>query len=894
GDVVGESLFERYPDDTELLTNVRKTLVGEAVTFESHVASTGQYFDNIYTPIYDANNELNGMIGLAIDITDRKHTERVLITNEQRLRMIVANLPVVIFTTDKDGIFTLSEGKALAEIGLAPGQVVGQSLFTLYKDLPSISEATQRALDGESIVVEAQVAGQVYENYISPLYDESDRINGVLGVAYDITERKQAAEQLQHTNTRLAKLNKLDNELKAVDSIDGVLTCVADYFGHFGRGAAFGLNYIDLDEHNTPEYATFIATHLDKPGMQHAPIGKRTHLDEFPSADIWLANRHEATFFMDAANDTRLDAEERGFFQAIHRESIIFIPLINQNRWVGVVTVGWEQRQPLTDELIELCASLPTALAPVVEVMRLVGELEQTLAERTQDLQQSQALLNGFFSHAPGCVWVKDLDLRFMMANQASEIFYGRAAKDVIGLSDLDIFDNLTADGYGQAERTVIASKQAITLEENAPSSLGIRNLITTKFPIFDKAQRLIAVGGFSTDITDMQRKVHESQNLLRLVIDNMPGIVVWKDRDLNFMGSNKKFAEIAGFASPDDLIGKTDFDTTTNHEAAQGYRRDDLEVIRSGQAKLNFEEVSPADESAWLRTSKLPLRDEQGEVIGLLGLAEDITEQKAAAEKLQAYRDQLSKAEAELDITKRIQELLIPSNSELEAINNLDIAGFMSPAEEVGGDYYDVLHYGDGLTIGIGDVTGHGLESGLLMLMTQTAVRTLIASGEHDPARFFEVLNVTLYDNLQRMQADKSLTIARLDYRGVDQGGTLRISGQHEHLLVLRQSGEVEVVDTLMLGLPVGLEPSVERYIAEHSLSLAHGDGVVIYTDGITEAENVNAEQYGLERLCGVVSKYWHQPAQSISEQVVADVNAHIAGHTIYDDMSLVVLKQQ
>ncbi|MEM7739047.1 MAG: PP2C family protein-serine/threonine phosphatase, partial [Deinococcota bacterium] len=253
-----------------------------------------------------------------------------------------------------------------------------------------------------------------------------------------------------------------------------------------------------------------------------------------------------------------------------------------------------------------------------------------------------------------------------------------------------------------------------------------------------------------------------------------------------------------------------------------------------------------------------------------------------------------LANAKAELDITKRIQELLVPSNSELEAIHNLDIAGFMSPAEEVGGDYYDVLYYGNGLTIGIGDITGHGLESGLLMLMTQTAVRTLIASGEHNPARFFEILNMTLYDNLQRMQADKSMTIARLDYQDADQGGTLRISGQHEHLLVLRHSGKVEVVDTLMLGLPVGLEPSIEQYIAEHSLSLSRGDGVVVYTDGITEAENKHAEQYGLERLCGVVSKYWHQPAQSISEHVVADVNAHIAGHTIYDDMSLVVLKQQ
>ncbi|MEM7738676.1 MAG: PAS domain-containing protein, partial [Deinococcota bacterium] len=626
GDVVGESLFERYSNDTALLTNVRTALAGEAVTFESYTASTRQYFDNIYTPIYDADGELSGMIGLAIDITDRKHTEQALVSNEQRLRMVVANLPVIIFTTDKEGVFTLSEGKALVGLGLAPGQVVGLSLFTLYKDMQGVSEAAKRALEGESIVLETQVAGQVYENYISPLYDESDNINGVLGIAYDITERKHAAQQLEHNNIRLAKLNDLDNELKTVNSIDGILACVADYLGPLGRGAAFGLSYIDLDNQGRPEWATFTATHLDQANIQHSPIGTRTHLDKFPGADIWLANMHEATFFMDIANDTRLDNDTKRFFKSLHRESAIFIPLINQNRWIGVVTVGWEHQQPLMDELVELCASLPTALAPVVEVMRLVGELEQTLAERTQDLQQSQALLDGFFTHAPGAVWVKDLDLRFMRANNASEIFYNKPASEIIGLSDADIFETSRAAEFASPERQVIDTKQVITLEEDIPTRVGTRNLITTKFPIFNEDNEVLAVGGFSTDVTDMRREVKESQNLLRLVIDNMPGIVVWKDRNLNFLGGNKRFADIAGFASPDEIVGKTDFDTTTNREAAAGYRRDDLEVMHSGKAKLNFEEVSPADKSSWLRTSKLPLRNEQGDVIGLLGLAEDIT----------------------------------------------------------------------------------------------------------------------------------------------------------------------------------------------------------------------------------------------------------------------------
>jgi sigma-B regulation protein RsbU (phosphoserine phosphatase) len=97
-----------------------------------------------------------------------------------------------------------------------------------------------------------------------------------------------------------------------------------------------------------------------------------------------------------------------------------------------------------------------------------------------------------------------------------------------------------------------------------------------------------------------------------------------------------------------------------------------------------------------------------------------------------------------------------------------------MQPADEVGGDYYDVLSYDGRVKIGIGDVTGHGLESGVLMIMVQTAVRTLLENNETDPVKFLSVLNRTIYHNIQRMNIDKSMSIALLDY----EEGKLRLSG--------------------------------------------------------------------------------------------------------------------
>ena len=88
-----------------------------------------------------------------------------------------------------------------------------------------------------------------------------------------------------------------------------------------------------------------------------------------------------------------------------------------------------------------------------------------------------------------------------------------------------------------------------------------------------------------------------------------------------------------------------------------------------------------------------------------------------------------------------------------------------MEPAADVGGDYYDILQVGKTVTIGIGDVTGHGLESGILMLMTQTAVRTLNEMGQTDPVRFLDTLNRTIYHNVQRMNSNKHLTLAILNY---------------------------------------------------------------------------------------------------------------------------------
>jgi phosphoserine phosphatase RsbU/P len=259
----------------------------------------------------------------------------------------------------------------------------------------------------------------------------------------------------------------------------------------------------------------------------------------------------------------------------------------------------------------------------------------------------------------------------------------------------------------------------------------------------------------------------------------------------------------------------------------------------------------------------------------------------QSASQRLEADNLRLS---AELDVTRKLQQMILPKPEELKVIPNLDISGFMEAADEVGGDYYDILSCQGQVKIGIGDVTGHGLESGIIMLMVQTAVRTLLESNQTDSNQFLDILNRTIYGNVQRMKSDKNLTLTLLDYHNQ----TIRLSGQHEEIIVVRAGGQVELIDTIDLGFPIGLDENIADFLGETEINLNEGDGVVLYTDGITEAENVNQQFYGLERLCHVVSENWHLSALEIKEAVIRDLKQHIGQHTVFDDITLVVIKQK
>ncbi|MCK5174605.1 MAG: PAS domain S-box protein, partial [Planctomycetes bacterium] len=165
-------------------------------------------------------------------------------------------------------------------------------------------------------------------------------------------------------------------------------------------------------------------------------------------------------------------------------------------------------------------------------------------------------------------------------------------------------------------------------------------NVVLNASSRFDTDGNLISTRGSVLNITNRKRvekDLTESRQMLELILDTIPTHVFWKDRESTFLGCNRHFAEDAGLKSSDEIVGKTDFELTWKEQALL-YRADDKAVIESGEPKVDYEEPQTWHDgtSLWLRTSKIPLRDSEDNIIGVLGTYEDITERKLAQAQIE------------------------------------------------------------------------------------------------------------------------------------------------------------------------------------------------------------------------------------------------------------------
>jgi diguanylate cyclase (GGDEF)-like protein/PAS domain S-box-containing protein len=246
--VLGRSILDVFKGRTEITDAVKRALAGEELVVTANFQEA--IFEAHLTPLRDRDGDVAGVIGVAIDITERRLAEDALRASEERLSALVANVPVVLFAIDREGKFTLSEGRALADLGLAPGQVVGMAVRDAYRDSPRIIENVDRALAGEAVADTIELDGMSWETIYSPVRDASGAVISVIGVALNATERRRTEDARRESEELYRTLVETSPDAVILTTAEGVIIKAnrpaAALLGVEAPEALDGLNAVDF------------------------------------------------------------------------------------------------------------------------------------------------------------------------------------------------------------------------------------------------------------------------------------------------------------------------------------------------------------------------------------------------------------------------------------------------------------------------------------------------------------------------------------------------------------------------------------------------------------------------------------------------------------------------
>ena len=232
-----------------------------------------------------------------------------------------------------------------------------------------------------------------------------------------------------------------------------------------------------------------------------------------------------------------------------------------------------------------------------------------------------------------------------------------------------------------------------------------------------------------------------------------------------------------------------------------------------------------------------------------------------------------------EMALAKKIQTVLLPDRPQ---IPGYEIAAYMKPADEVGGDYYDVI----GNWIVIGDVSGHGVPAGLVMMMAQTAIHQALDTGfSGSPEKILASVNRTIFENIKKLGENKYMTMTLMS---VQQNGILYYSGLHQDIMIYRS--ERRVVDLMETqGMWIGMLDSIDGMIGIEQLTLNPGDTMLLFTDGMTEATDSQGRLFSEEKLRAVFNELGNRQLAEIKAQLLHSLN----GYTCQDDVTFLLLRR-
>ncbi|HLP01485.1 MAG TPA: SpoIIE family protein phosphatase [Opitutaceae bacterium] len=509
-------------------------------------------------------------------------------------------------------------------------------------------------------------------------------------------------------------------------------------------------------------------------------------------------------------------------------------------------------------------------------------------------------ILHALMDTIPDRIYFKDLESRFVRVNASHATWLGaKSPTEMVGKTDADFFAPAHAQLARETELEIIRtgkpSIRQIERLELKDGTVGWGS--ATKLPWRDSSGRIIGTFGITRDHTEVRRieeKLTQERTLLRTIIDHLPSRVFVKDRGGRYILNNRAHQRMIGVDSQEAALGHTILDY---HNDARGERSmvEDHRVLAGGPAIINRESSDLLNDGTrrWAITTKVPLHDERGKIVGIVGISHEITDRKRMEIEL---RDRTVEMEADLRMACQIQNVFLtqshpvfPRGAPAEA-SALRFAHRYIPAASLGGDFFEIVQLSDTLCVVlVCDVMGHGVRAGLLTALIRGLVGELDERAEN-PAHVLAEINRGFLPIFRQTGQPVFATVFCGVIDTARQTLAFANAGHPPPLLIAGTTGRAE---PLALPNPEPAAGLVDAFAYTcDSRSFRSGDKLLCYTDGVLEAANPAGELFGIEQLVAVAVARASAPGEALIDSVVDSVRGFSSREQFEDDICLLAIE--
>jgi sigma-B regulation protein RsbU (phosphoserine phosphatase) len=388
---------------------------------------------------------------------------------------------------------------------------------------------------------------------------------------------------------------------------------------------------------------------------------------------------------------------------------------------------------------------------------------------------------------------------------------------------------------------------------------------------------------------------------LLQVLMDNIPDSIYFKDLHSRFLMISRAKAKKHGLTDPLAARGKTDADYFTEPHARQALA-DEQEILRSGNPIEDFEEVETwlDGSETWASTTKMPLRNQSGQIVGTFGISRDITKRKLAeqtlAERTRQLQEKSRQIEDELKMARELQLAMLPqkfpivSGGKPGQESTLKFFTFFYPSGAVSGDFFDVIALSKtSVGVFICDVMGHDVRAALVTAMMRALVEDLSVSAT-DPGHLLSLINQALFSVFQQAGSTMFATAFYL-VADLNSGQLCYASAAHPDPLQLsRRQGKVDTLGAGpdgRKGPALGLFKEASFPTCQHKMEA--GDVIMLFTDGMIEAGGNDHEIFSREHLAAAMHKHAGLPTKKMLSKVLSEIRTFSGRNKFDDDVCLV-----